>query len=248
MSTCVLIMTDGRRELFERTMDSWMENLVAADIRHVYIHNDKPDWQLDQWLKDWCTLHLKGLDVGVHTETERSGFGGAIRNAWSQLNELHQDWDFDWVLHLEDDFLLNGRLYLPDIEQILKAHPHLAQMALRRQPWGSDAEFRGGFIEAAPEWYTQCDDGHALHWIETTRNWTTNPSLFRSELLSRGWPEDPHSEGKYGFVLKEGGLPWGSRDHEGLVPGYEVRFGILGRIEDPPLVHHIGDYRVGTSY
>lgn len=243
MSIALLVMTDGRRELLEHTLCSFREK-VTGDISVVYVNDDSGDREYWSWLSD----NLKRLvdtsaPIVVFTSPERSGFGGAIRNAWSKLLLEYSSvfgGDFDWVFHLEDDFLFNYRVDLAQVQQVMVDYPYLAQMALKRQPWGSDLPYANGFMEAAPDWYQQREDAGAC-WVETRRNWTTNPSLFRAELLAGGWPGDPHSEGKFGFQLKEHGLPWG-------IPGEDVHFGIWGRIEDPPLVHHIGDYRVGDRY
>lgn len=256
MSTALLVMTDGRRELLERTLESFRDKVVG-DVSNVYVNDDSADPEFADWLqKNLQSMVPPNVPIVVRTTPQRSGFGGAIRNAWKWLNEERRSvWSslepFDWVFHLEDDFLFNYKIDLGQLAGLLTDYPYLAQMALKRQPWGSDIEFANGFMEAKPEHYTEReDDGD--YWVETTRNWTTNPSLFRAELLAGGWPDDPFSEGKYAFVLKENGLPWGGSDcalhDEGRICGHEVRFGIFGRIEDPPLVHHIGDYRVGTLY
>lgn len=263
MSIALLVMTDGRFELLERTLTSFRDQ-VSGDVTSVFVHDDSADRPFIEWM----TTHLRpffpeSVPIFVKTTEQRSGFGGAIRSAWSWLAEARNSvWididPFDFVFHLEDDFIFNHKLDLDQLRGLLIDYPYLAQMALKRQPWGSDAEYANGFMQAQPDHYTQReDDGD--YWVETKRNWTTNPSLFRADLLATGWPDDPHSEGKYGFVLKEQGLPWGGSDcvlsggdvwqHDpNRICGHEVQFGIFGRIEDPPLVHHIGDYRVGTMY
>lgn len=252
MSIALLVLTDGRFELLEKTLASFREQ-VSGDVTSVFVHDDSADRPFIEWM----TTHLRQYfppttPMFVKTTEQRSGFGGAIRSAWSWLAEARNSvWidiePYDFVFHLEDDFTFNARVDLNLMKGLLIDYPYLAQIALKRQPWGGDLPYANGFMEQYAGQYVDMEDDDDC-WVETARNWTTNPSLFRSELLSRGWPEDPHSEGKYGFWLKEGGLPWGSWNNPELVPGAEVRFGILGRIDDPPLVTHIGDYRVGTLY
>ena len=242
-------MTDGRKDMIVPTLESFRQN-VRGDISCMLVNDDSGDKAYQDWLAN-NLRDLIGSDVPilVNTVHARSGFGGAIRNAWRWVADLQQSvWggvDFDWVFHLEDDFTFPSVIDLNEIRSVMETHPYLAQMALRRQPWGSDLQFEGGFIEAKPELYTEHSWMRSLSshwWIETRRNWTTNPSLFRWELCKLGWPDDPFSEGKYGFVLKEErGLPWG-------IPPDQVQFGIWGRLEDKPRCTHIGTYRVGTLY
>jgi hypothetical protein len=232
MSVALLVMTDGRRDMIEQTIASFEENVVGGVSLRI-INDDSADPAYRDWLREMFP------DYFVLGGSKRQGFGGAIRSAWTVLHETRQDVPFEFVFHLEDDFLFNDRVSLNTMMALLYEQPHLAQLALKRQPWGSDLE-AGGFMKAAPDWYKQREyDG--LRWVETRRNWTTNPALYRADILQVPWPEDPHSEGKYGFRLKEDGLPW-------KIAGDDVQFGFLGGIEDEPLVHHIGHYRVGTAY
>jgi hypothetical protein len=248
MSTALLVMTDGRKEILIETMFSFGMNVWNPDLSLVYVNNDSPDEEYHAWLEQSIPSMFPEVPVLVaKVGTGRSGFGGAIRNAWAGLNSMRQHFSFDWVFHLEDDFTFERKINLGILRGFLIHYPYLAQMALKRQPWGSDFQFANGFMEAYPEHYTEHDDDDDW-WVETRRNWTTNPSIFRADLLAGGWPEDPFSEGKYGFVLKEGGLPWRDPGTGELVPGDEVQFGIWGRIDDPPLVYHIGTYRVGEGY
>lgn len=242
MTLALLVMTDGRFELLEKTLRSFREQVVGG-VSCVFIHDDSADPPFREWLATHVGALLPPNAHGfVKMTGERQGFGGAIRSAWNWLAECRRglvECNFDFVFHLEDDFTFNDRVSLNTMMALLYEQPHLAQLALKRQPWGSDLE-AGGFMKAAPDWYVERYE-EGIRWVETGRNWTTNPAMYRADILDVGWPDDPHSEGKFGFVLKEQGLPWG-------VTGGDVRFGFLGGIDDPPLVHHIGDYRVGDRY
>jgi hypothetical protein len=172
----------------------------------------------------------------VVTAGGRQGFAGAIRSAWAFLETFEEPWVADW----EDDFTVTRPVDLDDLVALQQAHPHLAQVCLRRQPWGHEVP-HGGFMEMAPQWYTDRSDGR-FDWVETTRNWTTNPSVYRRQVCGVGWPEGKDSEGHWGFKLRAHGLPWG-------VPGDQVRFGFWGSREaGRDWVHHIGNERIGCGY
>lgn len=183
--------------------------------------------------------NLPAFDEIVHVEDREHelGFAGAIQEGWDRV--LDTGCEFVW--HQEDDFTYNRPVPLAEMIDLLRARPYLAQVCLRRQAVGHEVAF-GGFMEQFPDWYTEHTDGQRT-WMETTRNFTTNPSVYRSELCAVGWPDAPHSEGIFGFALREDiGLPWG-------VAPEEVRFGFWGsRKSGAEWVTHIGDERRGNGY
>ena len=231
MTIDLLVMTDGRDDYLERTMTSAYEILNIDG--QVWIHDDTGDDQYRAGLqRRYKTAHV------IH-HGPRRGFGGAIRFAWEAMTEVSTA---DYVFHLEDDFVFRSAVDLRHLAALLEEKPYLAQVALKRQPWWTEPD--GGFMEQHREWYIGCeehDGGRSVRWVETIRNWTTNPSLYRRDLCAGGWPDDPHSEGQYGFRLRERGLPWG-------VAGDDVRFAFWGAIDDPPAVEHIGKERAGHGY
>lgn len=221
-----LYRTDGRREYLVRSIESFEEHVVGPITRRI-IHDDSgedPSW-LFQTFPGWEIVCTNG----------RSGFAGAIQSAWRYLEDADEQFVFD----CEDDFTFNGLVNLYALADLLTAQAHLAQISLVRQRWGNEPE--GGFMAQAPQWYTQRKEDQ-YEWVETRRNWTTNPSLYRQEVVHIGWPDAPDSEGYFGFALKEDiGLPWG------ITPD-KVQFGLWGAIGDPPSIEHIGLERIGVGY
>jgi hypothetical protein len=225
----LLVRTDGRRECIDRTITSFEEQVSGTVTRRV-IHDDSGDPNYTDWLRS-C---FPGFEV--FAARGRQGFAGAIRSAWKHLEGFEEPWVADW----EDDFTVTRPVDLDQLVALQQAHPHLAQVCLRRQPWGAEVP-HGGFMEMAPQWYTDRSDGR-FDWVETTRNWTTNPSVYRKQICQVGWPEGKDSEGHWGFKLRDRGLPWG-------VPGDQVRFGFWGsRDGGRDWIFHIGDERVGSGY
>lgn len=123
-----------------------------------------------------------------------------------------------FVFHLEHDFKLTRHVDLDVLADVMNRNRHLAQMALVRQPVGSEVP-HGGFIAQAPGWYHEHSDETpsrtqwfvarpvlafsvnraTRQWFETRRNFTLNPTLFRPELARAfPWPGTPQCETTYG--------------------------------------------------
>ncbi len=232
MTVALLVVSDGRDAYLAEAMASLGLQVFGGPVVERFLYDDTGD--------DDHAVQLAHRYPGweVWAPGARQGFGGAIRWAWRQLAAVARA---DWVLHVEQDFVFTRSVDLDDLISLSLAQPHLAQVALRRQPWNATEVAAGGFIEAAPGWYTErTEGGHT--WVETTRNWTTNPALYRRALCAEGWPDDPNSEGRYGFQLRDRGLPWG-------IPGDDVRFGFYGGIATGrEWIHHIGHVRAGGGY
>lgn len=215
----LLVMTDGRDTIHDAIASA--DTALVGHITHRVIHDDSGD-----------PTHRNGLADRYPEWTviggDRAGFGGAIQRAWRHVRGL----PVRFVFHLEDDFTFNAPVDTPSMRRVLDRNPQLVQLALRRQPWNPDELAAGGIVEQHPDDYTDCSDGLS-HWLEHRRFFTTNPSVYRSTLMARGWPEGERSEGVFGLQLCES-------------PG--IRFGFWGERTDPPAVHHIGDHRVGVGY
>lgn len=226
----VLVMTDGRRDCIERTVESADLNL-RGNIARVVVHDDSGDDDYAAWL-DVTFPRFTIVSTG-----QRSGFGGAIRSAWQYIRD-HDHSPF--VFHLEDDFLFERPVDLDAMAYVLQHRHYLAQMALRRQPWNDTERAAGGIIEADPDAFAEVDAGLDT-WLEHRKFFTTNPHLLRRDVIIHTcWPEGEQSEGHYGLNLLEHGYA--------NVRAGEVRFGYWGMRASGVAVTHIGNVRVGTGY
>lgn len=216
------VVTDGRDAVLARTIASLRADLAGPITRRV-MYDDTGDSD--------HRLYLAGLypefEVIQHP-AGRQGFGGAIRAMWSHIGVGPERFVSGW----EDDFTLNRPLDLRPMAAVLDARPHLAQLVLKRQPWNAEEHAAGGIIEQHPDDYTEASMGDAV-WTEHRRFWSTNPSLYRRSVLSRGWPDVEHSEGHFSIDL---------------FSDPDVRCAFWGAKADPPWVHHIGDVRAGVGY
>lgn len=222
MSVVLLVITDGRRDCITQTIPSALANLHGPISRQV-IYDDSGNPYHRDWLAETFP-DFEQINGGP-----RQGFGGAIQAAWRFLAPT----DETYCLHLEDDFTFNRPVDLTDMALVLDHHPDLVQLALRRQPWGPEEEAAGGFIAMHREDFTEREwRGH--RWLSHRRFFTTNPSLYRTDLIRQEpWPDGDRSEGIF--------------THR-LLTDPRVTFGYWGGFDSGEAVHHIGRERVGSGY
>lgn len=219
----LLVMTDGRRDCIERAIPSALERLHGRFTEFV-IHDDSGDDAYHEWLTATFPQFQIVMTPG------RSGFGGAIRSAWSHL-AAHTEAHF--IFHLEDDFIFNEDIDVVAMARLLTFERTLMQVALKRQPWNDIEIAAGGIVECAPEDYMQVTNGD-IWWTAHRRFFTTNPNLYRASLVHEHWPEGENSEGHF--------------THQLLARRRGHPFAFWGRKFDPPKVTHIGNQRAGTGY
>lgn len=212
----VLIIGDGRDAIRQQTLLSFCEQVYGYRLAEV---------------------------VEVDDRRHDLGFCGAIQAGWDELRRIEQwnrscggDGGWEYVFHLEEDWRFTAPVDVRDMTRPLD-NPEIAQCALRRGPVNETERRAGGVIECWPDEYQAVgwingDLGITAHWLEHSLFWTTNPSLYRMDLLgTHTWPSGPGCEAVFGAGLK--------------AEGY--RFAYLGQRDDPPLLHHNG-HRTGTGY
>lgn len=167
--------------------------------------------------------------VEVDDRDHLLGFSGAVQLAWD--NALLSGCDY--IMHCELDFTYNEPVELDAMTSVLEQHPEIVQMSLKRQPVNDVERAAGDILALNWEDYTEVAERGEV-WVQHRCFWTTNPSLYRTDLCRRGWPQEERSEGKFtGYYF---------RDHPDHVSG------IWGAKSDPPRVTHIGDERTGKGY
>lgn len=218
----LLVVTDGRQHCIEEAIPSAREQLRGPITRRV-LYDDSGD---DEY-RDYLRQRFSEFELVFHP-AGRQGFGGAIRTAWRHLRLCREP----YIFHLEDDFTFNSSVDLMGMANVLERFPHLAQLALRRQPWNDEERAAGGIVESHPDDYVE-HGWEGYRWLEHRRFFTTNPSLYPRALCAREWPDTEHSEGVF--------------THQLLVHP-ELRFAFWGGRDSGEAVTHIGTERAGTGY
>lgn len=210
----LVVVTDGRREYLARTVASLRENLRPWP-GHRYMVDDSGDATYSALLAD-----AYGGDFEVHSHFGREGFVATVKDAWQVATK---EAAVEYVAYAEDDFTYNVPVDLEHMMWVLDRNPHLAQLALKRQPVNSDERAAGDITRVFPgEWQQRPT------YTEHTRNFTTNPCLIPRRVIQ--------------LVLRakadtaEMALTW-------FLQGQGYTFGFVGDLDDAPRVHHIGEHR-----
>lgn len=166
--------------------------------------------------------------VTIDDREHKLGFAGAIAEGWRQVIETGAE----WIAHCELDFKYLRPVPVDRMIAVLKRHPELAQICLKRQPVNEQERKAGGIVECNPDAYTQHVESGDI--FTTSRVcFSTNPCIYPAALCHQGWPQVEHSEGVFTHRLLE---------------DPEVRFAFWGGKFDAPMVEHIGEVRAGTGY
>ena len=209
MNVALLYMCDGRTRYLERCVES-LRMCVDWDWRHIVVACDEPDpATLDK------SVRLTGADVVVSTK-ERGGGAANIQRAWKAIQHLG---GIDYVFHVEEDFTFVQPVDIGAMLGALEDDPWLAQMTLRRQPWGGEGP--GGYIGDNPGRYI--DNGDHLRHRE---GFWLNPTLYPTRITFGGWPDNGHESDFTKRLLDQGYV-----------------FGVWGTRDDAPRCWHIGDER-----
>lgn len=221
MKIAAIILTNGREPLFRRTIRSWRTMWGNTKLAQAIVIDDSQEHAYSQMLHE----EYGGYDI--FSSDESLGFGGAIQAAWKRL-----DHDIDYVFHLEDDFTFNSPIDVTGMLEVLGAHPRLAQLVLKRQPWSPEEHAAGGIVEMWPDLYTEMD-WCGYRWTEHDLFFSTNPSFYPAAITEKGWPSGAGSEAQFTEYLR-------------TICGH--RFAFWGAKFDPPRVTHIGRKRTGRGY
>jgi hypothetical protein len=202
----LLIIGDGRDDLRKATVESFNRQAREFDLTHLVEVDDR--------------LHALG-------------FCGAIRYGWDRLREYRSE--FDYIFHLEEDWRFTRPFSIAHMARVLDTEPSVAQVALRR---GIEPGETAPVIDAFPSCFTNRHTGFLMGgartqvWLQHQLFWTTNPSLYRAELIdSYHWPEAPMCEASFGQTLVADG----------------ATFAYWGDREDAPWIEHTGA-RTGHGY
>jgi hypothetical protein len=204
MTVALVVVGDGRYPYLERCLAS-LDTFARYPFVHYRIVDDSG--------RGAEVAYPPGWEVIAHAE--RRGMAAAVASAWGDLPP-----GVDYVLHVEEDFLLAQSVPIDDMAMVLAAEPKLAQLVLKRQPWSPEEVRAGGIMEMYPDDYTDRDG-----WVEHRRIFSLNPCLIPRVVIERGWPAGNEAEFTASLVAD----------------GYT--FGFWGAREDEPACLHIGSRR-----
>ena len=218
MKYLLTVLTNGRSQYLDRALGAFREMVTPAPAE-IFV------------MDDGGASGDPGLGRYEASPTSL-GMCSAHARCWNEAAAS----PYEWVFHLEDDFVILRPVRLELMADALVTRPEFKQMALVRTPWGAELEY-GGYIPQSPGWYTRetilgARGAHEV--ISTKRNWATNPALFRTALTREfPWSHNANCESEIGFrmidVYPDGvfGL-WGSGEPWAAHIGVERAAGAHG--------------------
>lgn len=204
MKYLLTVLTNGRAECLERTLTAF-EKHVHPRPSKIFIHIDGP-YSPPRFLYD-------EMPWAVSQAVRPVGFTYGTKDCYDYAAQS----EYEWCFHMEDDMVIVRPTDLTHLRDVMELEQHVCQMALIRSPWGHEIPY-GGYVaqhedqykrrETEYDWkYTsqgEIGDPLTAKWLEHVRNWTTNPALQRTQFLKdHPYPEVDHSEGIYGFEIRD---------------------------------------------
>jgi len=235
MSNLVLTLyTDGRFECLNQTIKSWERNLESAIMESILI-DDSGDAAYSAVL----VKHFDKKFDRVIRHQSRMGYLASITETW--LYNLPPN--AGYVLHLEDDFVLDRPFNAALIVELLRNYHHLAQMSLMRAPWAEEEvavvsatdvprKDEAGFVRMS-----RPVGGAQVYWIEQNSVFTTAPCIYPiwvTKALTLQSDVAPNS----GIDVEE----YITRRVRETYPS--SMFGIFGWPEDGSMIRHISIERL----
>jgi hypothetical protein len=224
MSVVWITLTNGRRAYLEKSRYTWHKNL-KGDIAKEIIVDDSGNPEYRQWLSG---TYRNAIVVPVGDKP--MGYTKAMQKCFDEAVNS----GCDYVLHTEDDFLLNCGVDVEVLTSTLYNNKHLSQIILQRQPWYpwekaqptymDSIRFRGYLVNEI--------DRNGVILSEHSFYWSSNPNVYPIEIAKLGWPDESNSELKFTKKVME--------------LGYKSSF--LGGRYEPNQVTHIGEDRLGFGH
>jgi hypothetical protein len=240
---CWFILGNGRKGYLERTIASWESNLIG-DVEHKIIFDDSGDAKYVKWLNKTFGDRFKIVPVA-----EKSvGHVAALGFIFQYIKQL----DVDYVLQLEEDWMLNRPLDISRIATVLQENPNILQMRIPRVVWY--APYHLADIEAGsqllhqtnlPKTKTKLRNNDQDSWYEWRGDfyfWSHNPSVFSKKILEESYDSitDDYHEHAFGKLLMKkypngtSGF-WAKNPYDAYINHIGIRDdGVLGGLPDHP--------------
>jgi glycosyltransferase involved in cell wall biosynthesis len=206
-SLALVVITDGRMEYLRQCAASLAENAAHDYVARIVV-DDSGDG--DHAIE---AARLLDASVLVH-HPQRRGLAAAVNSAFQQVLASGADYAF----HVEEDFIFPETVPLVEMARLLHEHSVLAEMVLLRQPWSPNEQVVGGYLNEAPQAYTDRDG-----YLEHRRIFSLNPCMYPARTARYPWP----AHGDEGDFTKK-------------MVGEGYRFAVYGGRDDEPRCLHLG--------
>lgn len=181
-----ITLTNGRKEYLSKARPTWYDNM-SGSITKEYIVDDSGNMDYRQWLKDTypsATIVPVSDNPAGYTKAMQKCFEVAINS------------ECKYILHTEDDFLLNIKVDFDELADVLKDNKYLSQIVLQRQSWYEWEKNAPTYIDAIISRGEKVYQSHHnnITLSEHTFYWSCNPNIYPIEIAKLGWPDKSNSE------------------------------------------------------
>jgi hypothetical protein len=200
MEFCLFILGNGRKGYLERTVASWEANLLTKP-KYKYIFDDSGDARHVRWLNDKFGNDYTIVAIG------NTAMGQSY--ALNKIFGIIKDLDVDYVLEIEEDWMLNRPLDVKEIMDVMNDNPHMVQMRIPRVVWyapyhvldinaGSIMQHHlnipGTIGKKMDRWY---------EWRGSFYFWSHNPNVFNKSICDKAYSASGDHELEFGKRLLE---------------------------------------------
>ena len=222
----VALFSCGRLEYVKRTWESF-SGLVKFDQPYdLFVVDDFPDEATRQFLDTLPAIHKV-----YHPHNQ--GLASSVNDLQNFLTSS----DYDYVFHLEDDFVFQREVKVQHMIQLLEHNPDIAQMRLTRQPIYDVEIAEGNIITCVPKMQVYKDLGYNVEqkegFVKIWPLWSFNPNIAHVKHFKAVAQVQSKAENTFSRIVFS---------DKSLSAGY------YGNIDDTNYVHHIGEVRKGSIF
>lgn len=224
---CWFILGNGRKAYLERTIASWESNLIEVP-KFKIIFDDSGDRKYISWLRKTFGKTFDIVPVGK----KQLGQSDAIRFIFDYISKL----DVEYVLEVEEDWMLFRPLSIADITMVLDSNPNIVQMRIPRTIWHNSDQSEdlaaGSLLMHflnIPGSTSKLVNDKWFEWRGEWYFWSHNPNVFKKticSLLYNSSNADNH-EMMFGSQLLENPSAtagwWATNPYEGYVTHIGIR-------------------------
>lgn len=200
MSLCFTTTAMARPEIVERTYGSFKDNLKGIDWKNTTLFINIEPLPKPDAVNAVIEVAKETFGKVVARTPEQANFTRAVSWCWSQV-------DTDYVLHLEDDWVLIKEM---NIEKLIKPfnNPKTKQVVLRAYPYAYEKMCLSPSVIRAS-------------WVKRFEfDFKLNPEVqLRKPWVKPGYIHVPHKE----IVVKDIGRNW-IKGQEYQKPGHKASF------------------------
>lgn len=199
-NVCWFILGNGRRGYLERTIASWEANLIE-DTKYKIIFDDSGDSHYVEWLK----YSFGNRFTIVPISDKPVGQPAAIDFIFNYIKTL----DVDYILQVEEDWMLNRPLSISNICEVLDLNTNILQMRIPRVVWY--APYHTLDIDAGsillhhinmPDSLTNFKSDGRNSWYEWRGDfffWSHNPNIFSKAIIEDKYILEPVDDHEMSF-------------------------------------------------